>query len=87
MGIAQTGLPFQVTQTGTQTNNATGTNRPNQVADFHVANATAGQWFDQAAFIAQAANSWGNEGRNLLNVPVSGISTFHCTESSSPLKL
>src|ERR1019366_1647057 len=35
LAVAQTGLPFSVTQTGTQTNNATGTNRPNQVADFH----------------------------------------------------
>jgi len=69
LGIAQTGLPFQVTQTGTQTNNATGTNRPNQVADFHVTSASAGQWFNQAAFVPQPANTWGNEGRNLLNAP------------------
>jgi hypothetical protein len=69
LGIAQTGLPFQVTQTGTQTNNATGTNRPNQVADFRVASGTTDQWFNQAAFLAQPANTWGNEGRNLLNAP------------------
>jgi hypothetical protein len=66
LGIAQTGLPFQITQTGTQ-NNATGINRPNQVADFHVSTATTDQWFNPTAFMAQPANTWGNEGRNLLN--------------------
>jgi len=69
LGIAQTGLPFQITQTGTQTNNATGTNRPNQVADFHVSDATTAQWFNAAAFVPQPANTWGSEGRNLLNAP------------------
>jgi hypothetical protein len=69
IAFAQTGLPFSVTQTGTQTNNATGSNRPNQVAPFQVANATTDQWFNPAAFVAQAANVWGNEGRNLLQAP------------------
>jgi hypothetical protein len=69
LGVAQSGLPFSVTQTGTQTNSATGTNRPNQAADFHVSNATANQWFNQAAFVAQPANTWGSEGRNLLTAP------------------
>ncbi len=69
LGIAQTGLPFQITQTGTQTNNATGTNRPNQVTDFHVADSTTAQWFNPAAFLAQPAYTWGSEGRNLLNAP------------------
>jgi hypothetical protein len=69
LGVAQSGLPFSVTQTGTQTNNATGSNRPDQVADFHVANANANQWFNQAAFVAQPANVWGSEGRNLLTAP------------------
>jgi hypothetical protein len=69
IAFAQTGLPFAVTQTGTQTNNATGANRPNQVAPFRVANATTDQWFNPAAFQAQPANVWGNEGRNLLQAP------------------
>jgi hypothetical protein len=69
IAFAQTGLPFAVTQTGTQTNNATGTNRPNQVASFRVANPTTDQWFNTAAFVAQPANTWGNEGRNLLTAP------------------
>ncbi len=69
LGLAQSGLPFSVTQTGTQTNNATGTNRPNQVADFRVADANSSQWFNQAAFAAQPANTWGSEGRNLLTAP------------------
>src|SRR5215831_1368837 len=69
LGLAQSGLPFSVTQTGTQTNNATGSNRPNQVGDFRAANASANQWFNQAAFAAQPANVWGSEGRNLLTAP------------------
>jgi hypothetical protein len=69
LGLAQSGLPFSVTQTGTQTNNATGTNRPNQVAAFSVTNANANQWFSQTAFAAQPANVWGSEGRNLLTAP------------------
>jgi Carboxypeptidase regulatory-like domain len=69
LGFAQAGLPFSVTQTGTQTNNATGANRPNQVADYHISNPTAAQWFNPAAFQAQPANTWGNAGKNLLNAP------------------
>jgi hypothetical protein len=71
LGLAQSGLPFSVTQTGTQTNSATGSNRPNQVSGFSVANANANanQWFNQAAFAAQPANVWGSEGRNLLTAP------------------
>jgi hypothetical protein len=69
IAFAQTGLPFSVTQTGTQTNGATGANRPNQVSSFMVAKPTTDQWFNPAAFIAQPANTWGNEGRNLLVTP------------------
>ncbi|HXJ42945.1 MAG TPA: hypothetical protein VNH18_26935, partial [Bryobacteraceae bacterium] len=69
IAFAQAGLPFSVTQTGTQTNGATGTNRPNQVSSFMVASPTSDQWFNPAAFIAQPANTWGNEGRNLLVTP------------------
>ena len=65
--------PTSVTQTGTQTNSATGQNRPNQVGDFHVADAGAAQWFNPAAFAAQPANTWGSEGRNLLTAPVPSV--------------
>jgi hypothetical protein len=69
IGFAQTGLPFSISQTGTQTNNATGQNRPNQVASFGVDNASTGRWFNPAAFVAQPNFTWGDSGRNILNAP------------------
>src|SRR5258708_33720350 len=69
IAFAQAGLPFAVTQTGTQTNSATGTNRPNQVSSYMVPGATTDRWFNPAAFAAQPANTWGSEGRNLLTAP------------------
>jgi outer membrane receptor protein involved in Fe transport len=69
LGFAQSGVPFSITQTGTQTNNATGINRPNQIADYHVANPTMAEWFNPAAFAPQPANTWGDHGRNMLNAP------------------
>jgi len=70
LGFAQTGSPFSIAQTGTQTNNATGSNRPNQVGSILVPdNAPAGQWFNPAAFAAQPNFTWGNLGRNTLAAP------------------
>jgi hypothetical protein len=69
LGFFQTGFPVTIGQTGTQTNSATGTNRPNVVSSPQVANASVKQWFNPAAFAAQPANTWGNLGRNTLNAP------------------
>ena len=69
LGFFQSGFPFSVTQTGTQTNSATGTNRPNVVSSPAVANQSVSEWFNPAAFVAQPANTWGNLGRNTLSAP------------------
>ena len=69
LGFFQTGFPFSITQTGTQTNSATGTNRPNVLVSPLVANQSVNEWFNPAAFVAQPANTWGNLGRNTLNAP------------------
>jgi hypothetical protein len=69
LGFFQTGFPVTIGQTGTQTNSATGTNRPNVVASPQVANASVKEWFNPAAFVAQPANTWGNLGRNTLTAP------------------
>ncbi len=69
LGFFQTGFPFSITQTGTQTNSATGTNRPNVLVSPLVANQAVNEWFNPAAFVAQPAYTWGNLGRNTLNAP------------------
>jgi hypothetical protein len=69
LGFFQSGFPFSVTQTGTQTNNATGTNRPNLLSSPMVANQSVKEWFNPAAFVAQPAYTWGNLGRNTLFAP------------------
>ena len=62
VGIVQTGSPLSITQTGTQTNGATGTNYPLQVAP-----ATSGftksyaQWFNTAAFVPQPNFQWSGD--------------------------
>ncbi len=69
IATAETGLPFSVTQTSTQTNSATGTNLPNLVSSFRVPHASMAEWFNPAAFVAQPNYTWGNEGFDLLNAP------------------
>lgn len=69
VGFFQTGLVFAVTETSTQTNNATGTNRPDIVSSPKVAHQSAKEWFNPAAFVAQPNYTWGNLGRNTLFAP------------------
>jgi hypothetical protein len=69
VGFFQSGFVFSVTQTGTQTNNATGTNRPNIVSSPSVASPSRTEWFNPAAFVAQPSYTWGNLGRNTLTAP------------------
>jgi hypothetical protein len=69
VGYFQTGFPYSITQTGTQTNSATGTNRPNVLFSPAVAHQSVSDWFNPAAFMAQPAYTWGNLGRNTLFGP------------------
>ena len=69
VGFFQSGLVFSVTETSTQTNNATGTNRPNVLFSPKVAKQSAQEWFNPAAFVAQPNYTWGNLGRNTLFAP------------------
>lgn len=69
LGYWQTGLPLTVTQTGSQTNGATGTNVPNVVGDWRVADPSRSRWFNPAAFQAQANYVWGTSTINTLRGP------------------
>ncbi len=69
-----TGTPFNVTvqgdpsNTGTQSN--TGNNdRPNVVGSWRLANPAVQEWFNTAAFVANAKYAFGNAGRNILRAP------------------
>lgn len=64
-----------------------GTDRPNVVADWHVANPTIKQWFNTSAFTRQVAGTLGNAGRNTIlgpsnwNLDAALWRTFRITES------
>jgi hypothetical protein len=78
IGFFQTGLPFSITQTGTQTNSATGTNGgttnfPNATGINPFTNVPAGFYFNPAAFVAQPNVTWGNLTAN----PVHGPGTWN----------
>ena len=69
LGYWQTGLPLSITQTGTQTNGATGANYPDLVGDWSVSNPSRSQWFNAGAFKAQPNYSWGSAPPNFLRAP------------------
>jgi hypothetical protein len=74
-GIAQyrSGLPLSVSMPTSWPNvAATFTKaRPNRVCDGRLDNPTMGQYFDTSCFVAPAASSFGNAGRNILTGPSS----------------
>ena len=67
--LARSGQPFTPTVSGDPANlGHTGYARPNLVGDPKLANPTAAQWFNPAAFVIPV-NSFGNAGRNILRAP------------------
>ena len=69
LGTIRSGFPFAVSQAAGRTNGATGTDRPDAIAESGTDNQTWSHWFNTAAFVPQIANTWGNEGRNILTYP------------------
>jgi hypothetical protein len=64
IGVFRTGPPYSLTVTGDLANTGnTGYERPNQVADWHVANPQPSEWFNPAAFIAPPQYTFGTMGR------------------------
>ncbi len=73
----QSGRPFTVALLSEIDNSGTGrsvlgfgaNDRPNVVGNPTLANRSAGQWFNQAAFAFPAPGTFGNAGRNILEGP------------------
>jgi hypothetical protein len=64
------GFPFTVLNpNGAISNINIGSDRPNQVGSASIPNQSNAEWFNTAAFVAQAPNTLGNEGRNQLFGP------------------
>ena len=63
IGSMQTGSLLAISQTGGQTNGATGTNRPNIVGDPLYGPSTYSRWFDTAVFVPQPNYQWSNLSR------------------------
>jgi hypothetical protein len=85
---ASTGLPVNLTVNGTPSNSGQ-QDRPNVVGDWHLANPTVQQWFNTSAFVANAAFTYGNAGRNVLRAPglfnldLAALKNFRFTERIS----
>ncbi len=64
------GFPFTVLNSnGAISNINLGNDRPNQIGSANLSNPTNNEWFNTAAFVAQAPNLLGNERRNQLFGP------------------
>jgi hypothetical protein len=80
-----TGSPLNLSVNGEPANTG-GADRPNVVGDWHLANPTVQQWFNTAAFVANAPYTYGNAGRNILrglglvNLDFAAHKTFRITE-------
>lgn len=80
-----TGQPLNLSVNGEPANTG-GADRPNVVGDWHLANPTVQQWFNTAAFAANAPYTYGNAGRNILrgpglfNLDLAAHKTFRITE-------
>ena len=64
-----TGLPLNLTVNGNPSNTGSGVDRPNVVGNRQLANPTVGEWFNTAAFVANAPYTYGNAGRNIIRAP------------------
>lgn len=64
------GDPLDLSVNGNPSN-SNGTDRPNVIGDWHLDNPTVDQWFNTAAFVANAPYTFGNATRNLLRGPSS----------------
>ncbi len=86
-----TGLPLNLSVNGNPSNTGQGTvvglnDRPNVVGNWHLANPTVQEWFNTAAFVANAPYTFGNAGAwilrgpGLVNLDIAAHKTFHINE-------
>jgi hypothetical protein len=66
---ASTGMPLNITVNGNPSNTGSGVDRPNVVGNWQLANPTIGEWFNTAAFVANAPYTYGNAGRDVIRGP------------------
>jgi hypothetical protein len=68
---ANTGMPLNVTVNGSPSNTGatTSVDRPNVVGKWQLSNPTVAEWFNIAAFQANAPYTYGNAGRNIIRGP------------------
>jgi hypothetical protein len=86
-----TGMPLNVTVNGSPSNTGatTSVDRPNVVGSWHLSNPTVAEWFNTAAFVANAPFTYGNAGRNILlgpglvNLDLALHKSFRITEGVS----
>jgi hypothetical protein len=64
-----TGLPLNITVNGNPSNTGSGVDRPNVVGKWQLADPTVAEWFNTAAFVANAPYTYGNAGRNIIRAP------------------
>lgn len=66
-----TGMPLNVTVNGSPSNTGatTSVDRPNVVGNWQLANPTVAEWFNTAAFVANAPYTYGEAGRNIIRGP------------------
>ena len=64
-----TGMPLNITVNGNPSNTGSGADRPNVVGNWQLANPSVGEWFNTAAFVANAPYTYGDAGRNIIRGP------------------
>jgi hypothetical protein len=64
-----TGMPLNITVNGNPSNTGSGADRPNVVGNPNLANPTVAEWFNTAAFVANAPYTYGDAGRNIIRGP------------------
>jgi hypothetical protein len=69
IAVYQTGSPFSVLNSTSQSNTGVASDRPNVVASPYLSNPTISEWFNPAAFAPQPIGTIGSEGRNILTGP------------------
>lgn len=66
---ASTGMPLNITVNGNPSNTGSGADRPNVVGNWRLADPTVQEWFNTAAFVANAPYTYGDAGRNVIRGP------------------
>jgi hypothetical protein len=64
-----TGMPLNITVNGNPSNTGSGVDRPNVVGNWHLARPTVAEWFNTAAFLANAPYTYGDAGRSIVVGP------------------